>query len=353
MTGSAVLAAAASGWLLSAVATRGMGRLALRAGLVDRPSGYKAHARPTPYLGGVAIALGTMLPAAALWCLLPGWPSGPGDRPMTAVAVAALVVGLLGLIDDIRSLSPLSRLAVEIPAATAVVLCGVQVPLTGGWPDVPLTVAWIVVITNSYNLLDNMDGALGSVTVVTAGLLAMTAFLTGHPTAGLLLTTLACASLGFLPHNWAPAKIFMGDAGSLFVGFTLACCTVLLIEGEGLAVTASGLLLPAFVAAVDTAVVVVARHRAGRPVLSGGRDHLSHRLRRLGLSPRVTALALAACAALTGTIGLLVAVGMASPIAAAIVVATAAPVLVGLFQKVHVYPRGRSAGPARIHERRP
>ncbi|MFC6086332.1 MraY family glycosyltransferase [Sphaerisporangium aureirubrum] len=353
MNGPAVLAAGAAGWLMTAIATRGLGLLALRLDLVDRPTGYKSHARPTPYLGGVAIALGTLLPAVALSGALSGEPPFPGDRRIAAIVVAAMAVGLLGLVDDIRSLSPLSRLAVETPAATAVVLCGVCVPLTGGWLDGPLTVAWIVVITNSFNLLDNMDGALASVAVVTAGLLSVTAFLSGHPAAGLLLTTLACACLGFLPHNWAPAKIFMGDAGSLFVGFTLACCAVLLIPGDGPALTAAGLLLPAFVATVDTGVVVVARRRAGRPVLSGGRDHLSHRLRRLGLSTRATALTLAACAALTGVIGLLVTLRVISPIAAAIIVAITASAVAGLIQKMHVHPQGRPAGPARIHERRP
>lgn len=334
MNGATVVLTSVTGCLLAAGATPVLGRLALRWDFVDRPGGYKAHSRPVPYLGGVAVMLGAVVPPAVVLGLV--------DLRVVAIMIAAVAVGLLGLIDDLSSLSPFTRLAVESVAACGVVLGGVQAPLTGAWPDVPFTILWIVVITNSFNLLDNMDGALGAVAVVSAAFLAGTAFVYGEPAAGLLLLTLAHASLGFLLHNWAPARIFMGDIGSLFIGFVLACSAALLMTGKGTGTMVAGLLLPTFIATVDTGVVFLSRRRAGRPLLHGGNDHLSHRLRRLGLSTRLTAVALAAVAAVTGALGLMMALTWVSPIIATIAAIGTALIFIGLPQKVHVYPSGRS-----------
>lgn len=205
---------------------------------------------------------------------------------------------LLGLIDDLIPLPQLTRLAIEALAAGVAVLCGIVAPVTGGPLDVLITLLWIVVVTNSFNLLDNMDGVLGGVTAVSATCLAAAAFVSGQPLIGLVLVTLSPAALGFLLYNWAPARIFMGDAGSLFIGFVLACSAALLAGtaapagGPGAAI--ASLLLPTFVSTVDTGVVLLSRWRAGRPLLCGGTDHLSHRLRRLGLGTRLTAVTLAA-----------------------------------------------------------
>ncbi|ETK33488.1 hypothetical protein MPTA5024_24325 [Microbispora sp. ATCC PTA-5024] len=217
----------------------------------------------------------------------------------------------------------------------------------------PLTVVWMVLITNSFNLLDNMDGALGATAAAGAGFLAATAFATGRPGTGLLLSALGCAALGFLPRNWAPAKIFMGDAGSLFIGFLLAGSAALLCAGWGPAGAAGGLLLPTLVATVDTCVVLLARRREGRPLLSGGLDHVSHRLRGLGLSTRLTALALAAAAAASGAVELLAALARipALPALAAAAAAAALSVVLALAAPVRT-PGGRPR-PARIRERRP
>ncbi|MGV9779147.1 MraY family glycosyltransferase [Streptosporangium sp. NPDC003464] len=334
MNGATVVIVSATGGLLAAGATPLLGRLALRWDFTDRPGGYKAHERPIPYLGGVAVMLGTVIPAAAAL--------GLADLRTTAIMIAAVAVALLGLIDDLSSLSPFTRLAVETVAAGGVVLGGVQAPLTGSWLDTPFTVLWIVVITNSFNLLDNMDGALGAITTVSAAFLAGTAFVYSHPAIGLVLLTLSLASLGFLLHNWAPAKVFMGDTGSLFIGFVLACSAALLMTGQGSGTVVAGLLLPTFIATVDTGVVFLSRKRAGRPLLQGGTDHVSHRIRRLGLSTRLTALTLAAVAAVTGALGLMTALGWVSPIIATIAAIGTALILIGLPQRVHVYPSGRS-----------
>ncbi|MEU0567490.1 MraY family glycosyltransferase [Nonomuraea sp. NPDC005983] len=331
--------------VISCTAIVPLRRLALHWDLTDRPSEKKAHARPTPYLGGLAITLGTLVPAVVA--------IGLADHRITVVLLAATAVALVGLIDDIRPLPAVTRLIVESVAASGVVLSGVHVTLMGGWLDGPVTVLWIVVLANSFNLLDNMDGALGSVATVTAAFLAATAFVAGQPSLGLLLTTLACAGLGFLPHNWAPARIFMGDSGSLFIGFVLSCSAVFLVAGQGADTTIAGLLLPTFVATVDTGVVFLSRMRVGRSPLAGGTDHVSHRLRRMGLRTRAVAATLGLSAAITGGLCLFTALHWIAPLVTTLVAGGTAVVLISLLQGVSVYvPAERLKAPPRIRERR-
>jgi UDP-GlcNAc:undecaprenyl-phosphate GlcNAc-1-phosphate transferase len=339
-----LLAAGAVAFILSAVTVVPLRRLALRWDLTDRPGGNKAHARPTPYLGGLAIVVATVVPTAAV--------IGLSDHRVTAILLTAAAVAMLGLIDDIGSLSMLIRLTVETAAAIGVVLSGVRITMTDGWLDGPVTVAWIVVMTNSFNLLDNMDGALGAVTTVTATLLAVTAFVYAQPVLGLFLAMLAYSGLGFLLHNWPPARIFMGDSGSLFIGFVLACSAVLLVMGTRLDTTVAGLLLPTFLATVDTGVVFLSRMLAGRSPLAGGTDHVSHRLRRIGLGPQLVATALGLVTALAGTLCLAMALRWIPPLPTAIVAVGTALVLIGLLQGVDVYsPAQRQKALPRIRER--
>ncbi|TLP59780.1 glycosyltransferase family 4 protein [Microbispora triticiradicis] len=333
MNGATALVIAISAFVGCAAATPVMRRLALRWGLTDRPGGHKSHRRPTPYLGGIAIMLCTVVPPVAL--------AGAACQRIAGILVGAVAMALLGLIDDIAPLPPPTRLAVQALAAGVAVTSGVVAPVTGTWPDVPITLLWIVVVTNSFNLLDNMDGALGAVTVVSTALLAAAAFVSGRPETGLLLAALSPAALGFLLHNWAPARIFMGDAGSLFIGFVLASSAALVITGTGTGTAVAGLLLPTFVATVDTGIVLLSRRRAGRPLLQGGSDHLSHRLHRLGLGKRLTALALAALAAAASLADLAMTLGWIAPAGAAIGGIAAACVAAVLPQRVPVYPPAR------------
>ncbi|GAA0374425.1 MraY family glycosyltransferase [Microbispora corallina] len=329
MNSSTVPAAAVCGFLLTAAATHVLRRVALRWGIVDRPGGHKSHRRPTPYLGGVAIVLGTLVPPITL--------AGPAVRPVAGILVGALAMALLGLIDDLIPLPPLTRLAVEALAAGVVVVSGVVAPITGTWLDLVATLVWIAVVTNSFNLLDNMDGALGTLTAVSAALLAAAAFATAQPVIGLVLAALAASALGFLPYNWAPARIFMGDAGSLFIGFLLASSAAALVTGARTGTAIAGLLLPTFVATVDTGVVLLSRLRAGRPLLLGGSDHLSHRLRRLGLGVRLTAVTLAAVAAAAGVLDLVTTLGWISTLGAVLGAMAAGGAGVVLSQRVRVY----------------
>ena len=313
---AAVIAAAG----LTLVLTEPARRVALRLGLTDRPAPHKAHRQTTPYLGGVALVLGCLLPVAVLaraWSL-----------QLVTIVVAALLVAGLGLVDDILSLSVRIRLAVEVLAAAAVALTTRPLTVTGlPGLDMVITVGWIVVITNSFNLLDNMDAAAAAVGSATAGVLGGAALLAGQgPVAGLLLC-LAGGCIGFLAHNRPPARIFMGDAGSLFIGFVLATAALLCVPpGRGNAYAV--LLLVTFVATVDTTLVMIDRRRRGRRWYHGGTDHVSHRLRRLGLSAGRVALVLFLGAAASTALGTLVVAGMVPgwPVLGAAVVGAAAAI---------------------------
>lgn len=302
---------------------------ALRHGVIDGPAAHKAHRTPTPYLGGVAIAVS----ALAGGCLLmPSW-----DRFTVALVVAGTGMALLGLLDDLLRLSATTRLLAESLAATAVVLCGEHITLLGNPLDLLLTICWIVVLTNSYNLLDNMDGAAAVVAVGTACFLAVAAYLSGRNDLVVLLAALGAGCLGFLLHNWAPARMFMGDAGSLFLGFLLCSCALQIGATAPPVERITVLLLFTFVATADTCLVVISRRRAGRSVLVGGTDHASHRLHRLGPSvPAVAALLLAATA-LSGLCAVLLHVRLLPAVATFGVTLVTGVVAVALLLRVPVY----------------
>lgn len=298
----AVLAAAASAALVPVAR-----RLAYRFEIIDHPKPGKVHRVVTPYLGGLAIA--PVAVGASL--LLPEW-----KAEAVVIVAAAMAVAAVGLVDDIRSLSPLPRLLVEVAAATAVFRVGSRVELFGGVADYVLTVGWLVVLTNSFNLLDNMDGCAGVVAVVMASGMAIAAGLQGQVLVGGIAALVAGACLGFLPANWHPASIFMGDAGSLFLGFILATISLKLRFHVDHSQSIPALILLAGPALFDTTLVVISRLHARRPIYIGGTDHTSHRLMRLGLPVPIVAGLLAVGMALC--VGLGVAVGRGALPAAAV-----------------------------------
>jgi UDP-GlcNAc:undecaprenyl-phosphate/decaprenyl-phosphate GlcNAc-1-phosphate transferase len=315
-------------------------RIALRRGITDRPDVRKAHRRPVPYLGGVAIAAGTLVPAAIL---IPH----RGHTASMIIMAGAAVVALVGLVDDCRSLHPVTRLLVEAFAATSVVFAG-HVHFLGSRLDPVLAVVWIVLLTNSFNLLDNMDGAAATIAFVSASFLAAAAYLAGETGIALLLLALTAGCLGFLIHNWAPARMFMGDAGSLFIGFVISASAVWINVPCRPSARMAELLLLTFVATVDTCLVLISRRRAGRSFLAAGTDHASHRLRRLGLSTQRVTMALCAATALSCSCGLLMVSRCLSVSGAGALAGTvaAASALVWLLLKVPGYPRPDDPAPA-------
>lgn len=278
-------------------------RVALATGLVDHPRDHKSHAIPTPYLGGAAVIAGT-LGASVL--------AGGRATPMGAIALAAAALGVVGLLDDDRTLEPLPRLLAQLGAASVVVAAGVRAEVTGiAAFDVGLTLVWIIGVTNAVNFLDNMDGLAAGVTGAGASAAAVAAALNDQVGVASMAAALAGACLGFLAYNARPARIFMGDAGSLFIGFFLAAVS-LEVQPELVGPPASfavPLLLVA-VPAFDIATVIVCRLRRRVSVSTAGRNHLSHRLERRGLSRGRAVGVLVAAEAVAGVQAVLVGAGL-------------------------------------------
>lgn len=302
------VAAGGAALLLALVLTGPLRRFAVRHGITDRPNARKAHTRPTPYLGGVAVAVATLAAGTAVTLA-----RGVFDPVLAVLLGGAAIVCLLGLVDDLRQLGPGIRLCVETSVAAMVVLVGGHPTVFGGAVDAGLAVLWIVFTTNAFNLLDNMDGAASSLCAVIGGFLCMTATAGGRGGLAVVTAALAGACLGFLFHNRHPARIFLGDAGSLFLGFTLASAVMVIHRGsDGL----SGpivVLLVTLIPTVDTALVMTSRYRESRPLLQGGTDHIAHRLRRMGMTVQQVVRTLCFLTALSCLSAVLVTYGAIAP----------------------------------------
>ena len=295
---------------------------ALRRGFVDMPGRHKAHAKPIALGGGIAIFWSVVLPIAAgliaAWVFhLRGAPApvvslterfvGTGRfapllggliaKTPTALAImgGAFMLHILGLIDDRRPLGPGVKLAVEALVAALVVAFGLRIAeFLGPALSLAVTVLWLVVVTNAMNFLDNMDGLAAGVTVIACGVLAAASAANGQIFVPVLCGFVLGAVAGFLPYNFPPASVFMGDAGSLPIGYLLAVLAVLTTYYDpALHLQPFGFFLPVVVLAVplyDVATVMWHRLRARAPLLVGDRRHFSHRLTARGLSPRAAVL---------------------------------------------------------------
>jgi UDP-GlcNAc:undecaprenyl-phosphate GlcNAc-1-phosphate transferase len=258
----------------------------VRTGFYDLPKGYKGHKKPTPYLGGTAIVLGIL---AAVMTMDGGAQAHP------VIIICAVGIWLMGTVDDRFNLPISLRTFAEVGIAVALYATG------RGWAvfhygpaDLVLTVVWVVGVMNAFNLMDNMDGAAASTAAVSALGAGALALISGDGTLATLSFGVAGACLAFLPRNLA-SRIFMGDGGSLVIGLLVARVTMAAVTPGYLG--PSGVIVAALLVGLvifDTTLVVISRTRAGVSVLSGGRDHTTHRLAgRLG-RPRNVALALAA-----------------------------------------------------------
>ncbi len=249
--------------------------IAGRVGVVAKPKEDRWHRNVVPLMGGIAIY------AAFLIVFLFYF---KGMRGGFGLIVGATSIFLLGVIDDLKGLSPQAKIVGQIVCASLTVISGVTINIIPSIVAVPLTIIWIVGITNSFNLLDNMDGlSAGVASIASLTVFACAMALKSYETAAISLI-LSGAALGFLPHNFYPAKIFMGDCGAMFLGFMLAVITVMGTWKE-----ASHLFLVMFIPVLalavpifDTIFVTVTRTIDGRSVAKGGKDHTSHRMVFLG-----------------------------------------------------------------------
>lgn len=317
--------AAAVAFAIAATATPLIMRFARQIGYIDRPGGHKSHREAVPYGGGVAIVLGAWPPVLgmlALALLLPqDWVAGVfgeliraylgGLRERSGQACVILAGGLLlhglGLYDDVRPQGALRKLVVMLTAGGLVSAVG-QVRLleepAGAVPSILLTTLWIVVITNAFNFLDNMDGLSAGVACICLAFLAACGLGSGQVHVPVLASVFFGAILGFLMYNVPPARLFMGDAGSLPVGYMVAVISVLTTYYEsGQGTPPYALAIPLVVLAVplyDFATVITIRIREGRNPLRGDQRHFSHRLVEHGLSRRFAVLTIYLATAATG-----------------------------------------------------
>ncbi len=303
-----VLSALGGAFLLSVAATLLVRAWARRVGFLDKPGGHKAHTRPVALGGGMAIFLSIWLPVVAGTLLAvivgespPPWlpevfrnhVEGIASKLAMVLSLAggALVLHIVGLLDDRRPMGAWPKFLVEIVVALLIawpmgvrLLEALPAPLS-----IALTVLWIVAITNAFNFLDNMDGLSAGVGAIAAAVFALAAMNAGQVFVPVVAWITAGTLLGFLIFNFAPASIFMGDAGSLVVGYTLAVLTILTTYYSPEAgMLPLGVLVPLVVLAVplyDVISVVVRRVRVGQSPFVGDRRHFSHRLVSRGMRP--------------------------------------------------------------------
>ncbi len=325
-------------WLL----TPQLLRLAIARQVLDAPDDRKAQTSPVPYLGGIAIVAGfsAMCLAAAAF-----------SRATSVVIELALLLGvglvlaLVGLADDLKGgLSAVLRLVVETGAGVAVFATGSGAQLQGPAAlDLLVTVLWVVGITNAFNLLDNMDGLSAGVAAITGASFCLIAGLNGQFLVAALAAGVAGCATGFLRHNFHPAKIYMGDAGSLFLGYLLAVIGLkLTLTGTPSVVALFVPLLVLGVPVFDTTLVTWQRLRHGRSPMQGGRDHTSHRLVWVGIPVPVAVCLLYAATVALGWLALLLArLDVASGLLLVGFVLTVGTFLLFLLAAVPVYDNSR------------
>jgi len=338
-----IILASFSTLLLGVVLTLIARAASRRIGMVAFPRQDRWHQQPTPLLGGVAIYAAFVIGFAVFAPKLPG---------TYAILAGATLLFLTGLIDDAIRIKPYVKLVLQMIAASTLVFFGLHLPWGNyQWINDVLTIFWLVGITNAINLLDNMDGLAGGISLISSIFLAITFLINGQVSDALLPALLGGAVLGFLLFNFNPASIFMGDSGSMFVGFMLAGTALLEETGRFRSLT-SVLLTPVLILMIpifDTCFVTVARKLSGRPISQGGRDHTSHRLVALGISERRAVIMLYIFAAVCGVLALAVR-WLETPVVLALVPLFALLVLfLGLYLgKVRVYEEGEQPEGIRI-----
>lgn len=286
-------------------------RVSIRRGMVVVPRNDRWHQDPTPTLGGIGIVLAFIITISASRFLNPSSTEIPWG-----IMIGALIIFILGFYDDIKELSPPTKLAGQIVAASLVVAQGyttnfftprIENPIVAQIPNILLTLVWIVGITNAINLLDNMDGLAAGIAFAAAMFLGYLFWRAGNYSMLAVSLALAGSVLGFLVFNFPPASIFMGDGGSMFLGFILS---VLAIARQPQASNVLAILgvptLLFLLPILDTALVTTTRILRGESPAQGGRDHTSHRLIAFGFSERQVLLALYSVAIITGIAGLVI-----------------------------------------------
>lgn len=312
MRNNNILLAFIVAFVITFTATPFVKKLAFNIGAVDIPKdNRRMHKKPTARLGGLAIFFGFIVSALIHSHI---------DRELAGMLIGCCIIVVLGIFDDIYALSAKLKLLVQIIAALCPVLAGVRIDFIRvpaffseygyiglGWLAIPVTLIWIIGITNATNLLDGLDGLACGVSSISALTLLCIAIIVGEPGVAFITSALAGACFGFLPYNFNPAKLFMGDTGALFLGFVLATISIQgLFKGYAVISIAAPLLilgLPIF----DTVSAILRRIKNHQPIMSPDRGHLHHRLIDAGFSQKqavsiIYGLCLALCIVAVGLI---------------------------------------------------
>ena len=352
-------------------------RLALRVGAVDQPDSVrKIHSQAMPRMGGVAIYIASVVPVV-LACLVAYfwfhrtrvyhavWPPAlPGALPeenllkLVGLLCAATLVLAVGIYDDVKQARPRTKVLVQIVAGLILCFVGIKIDHIGnpfggetiqfGWYAWPLTIFWVVAITNAINLIDGMDGLGPGVGLFVAGTMFMIAIVEDVMLAGLVMSGLVGAIIGFLIFNFHPAKVFMGDSGSLFIGFLLAAISMMGSMKSGTIIALLVPLVALGLPIVDTMLAVARRWAKGLPMSVADKQHVHHRLMKLGFSQREAVLVLYGVSVLLGC-GALV---MAMAKSALVSIAVTGGIFVAIIVGIHlVGGREFSALGARIKKR--
>ena len=280
-------------------------RFAIRAGALDTPDARKVHTEPIPRMGGLAIYAGFLLAVLA---------SVHINRELFGIVLGGTVVLAVGIIDDLKPLPARTKLLGQIVAACVPILFGIRIewltnPFGGmiflDYWAIPLTVLWIVGLTNTVNLIDGLDGLAAGVSTIASVTIMLVAAQQNFWTVAILTAALAGSALGFLQHNFNPAKIFMGDTGSMFLGYTLAAVSAL---GTVKSAATIALVVPIVALGLpimDTAFAIIRRFNSGKPIFKPDKGHLHHRLLAMGLSQKQVVLLMYVISACLGVSAIL------------------------------------------------
>lgn len=307
----------ATAFLISLLLTPFTNKLARKVGAIDVPKdNRRMHTKPIARLGGLAIMLGCMTSVI----LFSNIESAFSAKELAGIILGTAIISILGFFDDILALGPKFKFVVQIIAALVVVYSGVRVevisfPFTDGGLihlqgfSIPLTVIWIVGVTNAVNFIDGLDGLAAGVSSIASLSLLFISIYVNHTGAIILTSAIAGACMGFLPYNFNPAKVFMGDTGSTFLGYILAVTSVSGLVKSYTAVVISVPFLVLGLPVFDTLFVMLRRFLNGQPVMQADRRHIHHRLIDKGLTTVQAVLVLYSIAVVLGVIALMVTEG--------------------------------------------
>lgn len=285
--------------------------LSAKVGAIDYPKDRGVHKKPMPRMGGVAIVLGFLITVLMVYF----FDRSMSPKQFVGFIVGAGIIAVLGMIDDMKDLPAKLKFCVQMVAALIVIFSGTQIQIVL-WPvtatlqklSIPITLVWIVGVTNAVNLIDGLDGLAAGVTGIAALSLMVLCIMTGSTTAVVLTAALAGACLGFLPRNFNPAEIFMGDTGSTFLGFVLAVTSILgVFKGYALLALVVSIFcigLPIF----DTIFAMLRRMAKHQPIMQADRGHLHHKLIDHGFSQKKAVLIMYAISIFLGLLAIFIAV---------------------------------------------